>query len=151
MDVLSSADFNDTIIAEFRSRGGSVTGPLADLPLILVHHVGARSGTERVVPLVYFALVDGRWLIIASNGGSHTHPAWYYNVRSNPKVTVELGTETFQVIARELHGAWRSLVWPTIVEQSPAAGQFQRGTFRTIPVFMLTRESNESEEKCATC
>jgi deazaflavin-dependent oxidoreductase (nitroreductase family) len=140
MDVLSSADFNDTVIAEFRARGGTVTFPLADLPLILVHHIGARSGAERVVPLVYFALPDGRWLIIASNGGSHTHPAWYYNLRSNPRVTVELGTETFRVVAQELHGAPRSLVWPTIVAQSPAAGRFQRGTFRTIPVFMLTRD-----------
>jgi deazaflavin-dependent oxidoreductase (nitroreductase family) len=140
MNSLSPAEFNDKIVEEFRARGGYVKGSLADLPLILVHHIGARSGVERVVPLVYFSMSAGRWLIIASNGGSQTHPAWYYNLRANPRVAVELGTETFRVVVEELGVAARSLVWPTIVEESPAAAQFQRGTSRTIPVFMLTRD-----------
>jgi deazaflavin-dependent oxidoreductase (nitroreductase family) len=151
MDILSPADFNDTLIEEFRARGGSVTGPLADLSLVLLHHIGARSGRERVVPVLYFALPDGCWLIIASNGGSDTHPAWYYNLRSHPRVTIEIGAETCRVVAEELRGTQRSLVWPTIMEKSPAAGQFQRSTSRTIPVFMLTRECDGSEELCATC
>jgi deazaflavin-dependent oxidoreductase (nitroreductase family) len=140
MDKLSPADFNAKVVEEFRARGGYVKGPLADFHLILLHHIGPRSGIERVVPLVYFARPDGRWLIIASNGGSRTHPAWYYNLRANPRVTVELGTEVFRVVAEELDAQARCLVWPTIVEESPAAGQFQRTTPRAIPVFMLTRE-----------
>ena len=80
------------------------------------------------MPLVYFARSDGRWMIVASNGGSCTHPAWYYNLKSHPRMTVELGTDTFHVVAEELDTEARSFVWPTIVEQSPAAGEFQIGT-----------------------
>lgn len=140
MEGLGPAEFNSRIVEEFRARGGHVNGPLADLLLILVHHVGARSGIERVVPLLCFARPDGRWLIIASNGGSRTHPAWYHNLKANPRVTVELGTAVFTVVAKELDAQTRSLLWPTIVEESPGAGQFQSTTPRTIPVFMLTRQ-----------
>ena len=140
MGSLSRTVFNAGIVEEFRSSGGHLSGPLADLALILVHHIGAQSGKERVVPLVYFAQPDGRLAIIASNGGSPRHPAWYHNLKVNPKVTVEVGTERFQVVAKELDGAERSLVWPRIVEESPAAGEFQGRTSRTIPVFMLTRQ-----------
>jgi deazaflavin-dependent oxidoreductase (nitroreductase family) len=132
--------FNARIVEEFRARGGHVNGTLADLALILVHHIGVRSGKERVVPLVYFAQPDGRLVIIASNGGVPEHPAWYHNLKANPKVMVEVGTETFRVVAKELEGEERFLVWPKIVEESPAAAEFQRTTSRTIPVFMLTRE-----------
>jgi deazaflavin-dependent oxidoreductase (nitroreductase family) len=134
------ADFNTDVVDEFRAKGGYVDGSFADFRLILVHHVGARSGIERVQPLVYFARSDGRWMIIASNGGSITHPAWYYNLKRHARVTVEVGTERFWVLAEELDPEARSLVWPTIVERSPAAGEFQRAITRTIPVFVLTRE-----------
>ena len=133
-------EFNAAVVEEFRARGGYVTGPLADFTLILVHHIGARSGVERVVPLVYFPRSDRRWMIVASNGGSCAHPAWYYNLKAHPKVTVELGTETFRVVAEELDSEARSLVWPTIIEQSSAAGNFQRAIARIVPVFVLTRE-----------
>jgi deazaflavin-dependent oxidoreductase (nitroreductase family) len=93
-----------------------------------------------VVPLVYFAQPDGRLVIIASNGGSPRDPAWYHNLKASPNITVEVGTETFQVVAKELDREERTLVWPWIVAESPAAGRFQGQTSRTIPVFMLTRE-----------
>jgi deazaflavin-dependent oxidoreductase (nitroreductase family) len=137
---LSPTAFNARIVEEFRTGGGHVAGPLADLALILVHHIGARSGQERVVPLVYFVQPDGRLVVIASNGGAPGQPAWYHNLKANPKVTVEVGTETFQVVARELDGEERSGVWPRIVEESPAAGEFQVRTSRTIPVFTLFRQ-----------
>ena len=140
MAGLTPADFNANVVDEFRAKGGYVDGTLADFRLILVHHVGARSGIERVQPLVYFPRSDGRWMIVASNGGSSTHPAWYYNLKRQARVTVELGTERFWVLAEELDPEARSLVWPTIVERSPAAGEFQRAITRTIPVFVLTRE-----------
>jgi deazaflavin-dependent oxidoreductase (nitroreductase family) len=140
MDSPSPAEFNAEIVKEFRARGGHVSGPLADTPLMLVHQIGARSGTERVVPLAYLPQPDARFVIIASNGGSRRHPAWYYNLKANPKIMVEVGAETFQVVAEELDPAARSVVWPAIVEQAPAAGEFQSMTSRTIPVFILTRE-----------
>jgi deazaflavin-dependent oxidoreductase (nitroreductase family) len=140
MDSTSPARFNAEIVEEFRARGGHVSGPLAGTPLMLVHHTGARSGIERVVPLAYLPRPDGRFVIIASNGGSPGHPAWYYNLKANPKITVEVGAETFRVVAEELDTAARSALWPTIVDQAPAAGEFQNMTIRTIPVFILTRE-----------
>jgi deazaflavin-dependent oxidoreductase (nitroreductase family) len=141
MAILDQVEFNAQVVEEFRARGGHVHGELADFALILVHHFGARSGVERVMPLIYFTGSNGELMIIASNGGSSTHPAWYYNLKTHPRVTVELGAERFRVVAQELGSEARSLVWPTIVEQSPAAGEFQRTMTRIIPVFVLTREN----------
>jgi deazaflavin-dependent oxidoreductase (nitroreductase family) len=140
MDSPSPAELNAEVVEEFRAGGGHVSGPLADTPLMLVHHIGARSGMERVVPLAYLPQPDARFVIIASNGGSRKHPAWYYNLKANPEIMVEVGAEMFRVVAEELDLAARSVVWPTIVEQAPAAGEFQSMTTRTIPVFILTRE-----------
>ncbi len=140
MDSTSAAEFNAEIVAEFRAGGGRVSGPLAGTPLMLVHHIGARSGIERVVPLAYLPQPDGKFVIIASDGGSPRHPAWYYNLKANPKIRVEVGMQTFLVVAEEADNAARSALWPTIVDQAPAAGKFQEMTTRTIPVFILTRE-----------
>jgi deazaflavin-dependent oxidoreductase (nitroreductase family) len=140
MTRLDPIEFNAEVVEEFRASGGYAAGPLAEFPLILIHHIGARSGVERVVPLVFFTRRDGVLMVIASNGGSCSHPAWYYNLKAHPEVTVELGTERFRVVAEELDAEARSLVWPTIVEQSPAAGEFQGAITRRIPVFVLTRE-----------
>lgn len=136
----SRAHLNAEIVEEFRAGGGHVSGAFADTPLILVHHVGARSGIERVVPLAYLPLPGGGFVIIASDGGSQRHPAWCHNLRANPKITVEVGAETFRVVAEELDVAARGRLWPWIVEQAPSAGDFQNMTARTIPVFILTRE-----------
>ena len=99
-----SNGFNDRIIAEFRANGGRVSGSLAGTPLILIHHIGAKSGIERVTPLACNPQDDGRIVIVASNGGSPTHPSWYYNLKANPRIEVEVGTETFTVLAEELDG-----------------------------------------------
>ena len=85
---------------------------MAGTTLILVHHVGANSGIERVTPVAASLREDGRCVIVASNGGSLTHPAWCHNLRANPRIEVELGTETFTVLAEELEGPARAEVWP---------------------------------------
>ncbi len=97
MAILDQAEFNAQVVEEFRARGGHVRGELVDFALILVHHIGARSGVERVMPLMYFTGWDGELMIIASNGGSSAHPAWYYNLKAHPRVTVELGAERYRV------------------------------------------------------
>jgi deazaflavin-dependent oxidoreductase (nitroreductase family) len=123
---------------------GRVGGPWAGTTLILIRHIGAKSGIERVTPLGCFPQADGRYAIVASNGGSPTHPDWYYNLKANPKIRVELGTQTFLVVAEELDTAARSVLWPAIVGQAPSAGKFQEMTTRTIPVFILTREGRRA-------
>jgi len=135
-----ASDFNAAIIAEFRANEGRVGGLLAGTPMILIHHIGARSGTERVTPLACNPQPDGRIAIVAANGGSPAHPAWYYNLKANPRITVEVGAQTFTVVAEELDGAARAGLWPTLIAESPAIGEHQARTARQIPVFMLTRQ-----------
>ncbi|HUN78686.1 MAG TPA: nitroreductase/quinone reductase family protein, partial [Solirubrobacteraceae bacterium] len=75
----SPADFNAKVIDEFRANEGRVGGMFASMPILLLHHTGARSGTERVNPVAYHE-DDGRYVIIASKGGAPSHPAWYHNL-----------------------------------------------------------------------
>ena len=113
------AGFNAQVVAEFHTHRGRVGGVLARTRLLLLHHVGAISGVERIVPLAYLELPDGSLLITASNGGAPTHPAWYHNLKANPSTTVEVGAESFGVDAHELDAADRARHWPTIVERAP--------------------------------
>jgi deazaflavin-dependent oxidoreductase (nitroreductase family) len=131
---------NDEIIAEFRANGGRVSGSLAGTPMILIHHIGAKSGIERVTPLACNPQDDGRIVIVASNGGSPTHPSWCYNLKANPRIEVEVGTETFTVLAEEPDGTARAGLWPKLIAASPSIAEFQAKTTRQIPLFVLTRE-----------
>jgi deazaflavin-dependent oxidoreductase (nitroreductase family) len=135
-----SSDFNTKIIEEFRANQGRVGGSLADTPMILIHHIGAKSGTERVTPLACNPRPDGRFAIVASNGGSPAHPAWYYNIKAHPRITVELGPQTFTVVAEELDDTARAELWPKLIADAPDLGEHQAKTARKIPVFMLTRQ-----------
>lgn len=135
------SDWNTRIIEEFRANEGKVGGQFEGYPLILIHHIGARSGTERVTPLGCFPQSDGRFAIIASNGGAPTNPDWYYNLKAHPEINVEFSTETFAVAVMELEGAERETVWADVVIAAPGAAEFQNETTRTIPVLLLTRIS----------
>jgi deazaflavin-dependent oxidoreductase (nitroreductase family) len=134
------SDWNDKVIAEFRANGGRVGGPFEGAPMILIHHVGAKSGTVRVAPLVYFPQDDGSMVIIASKGGAPTNPDWYHNLRANPVFDVEVGTETFPVRATEVVGEERDAIWEKVVAERPGFGEYQQKTTRTIPVLRLVRE-----------
>lgn len=133
-------DFNTQIIKEFRANEGRVGGPFEGAPMILIHTVGAKSGQERVSPLVWFPQDDGSLVIIASKGGAPTHPAWYHNIKANPTFEVEVGTETFKVDAEELQGEERDRVWAAAVAERPGFGEYQEKTTRLIPVLRLTRQ-----------
>ena len=134
-----SSEFNENVIAEFRANGGRLGGDLATTMIILIHHIGARSRTERVTPLAYGTHPDGRLVIAASNGGALTHPAWYRNLKEHPVIDVELGTQTIPVLAEEVPDAEHAALWPKLVAASPALGEFQAKTARRIPLFTLTR------------
>ena len=86
-----ASDFNTKIIEEFRANQGRVGGQLAGATMILIRHIGARSGIERVSPLACSPQGDGRFAVVASNGGSPTHPDWYYSLKANPGIKVEVG------------------------------------------------------------
>jgi deazaflavin-dependent oxidoreductase (nitroreductase family) len=135
-----ASDFNTKIIEEFRANQGRIGGLFAGTPMILIHHIGAKSGVERVTPLACSPQGDGRFVIVASSGGSPAHPAWYHNLKAHPRIKVEVGTETFTVLAEELDDAARAALWPKLVAEAPAIGEHQAKTTRQIPVFMLTRQ-----------
>jgi len=136
----SGSDYNATIIQEFRANGGHVGGPWADTPMLLIHHIGAKSGTKHVTPLAYFPHPGGRFVIVASNGGSPAHPGWYHNLKANPVIKVEVGSQTFPVLAEELDGTARAELWPKLVAEAPTLGEHQGRTTRQIPVLMLTSQ-----------
>lgn len=129
-------EWNKAIIKEFRGNAGKVGGPFEGAPLLILHTTGAKSGKERVNPLMY--LPDGdRSFVFASKGGAPTHPDWYYNVVANPTVTVEIGTETFNATARVLEGDERDRVWKEQKQLYPQFAEYEAGTTRTIPVIAL--------------
>ena len=131
-------EWNKQVIAEFRANGGKVGGQFTGAPMILVHHTGARSGVERVSPMVYFPDGD-RFLIVASAAGSPKNPDWYHNLKARPEVTVEVGTETIPVVVEELPPAERDEKWAEITAVAPGFAEYQKKTSRTIPVLALTR------------
>ena len=139
-------DFNDRVIREFRENDGQVGPPFEGAPMILVHHKGAKSGTERVTPLMWFDDGSGRFVIVASKAGAPDNPAWYHNLKANPDITVEVGhgpsarTETHQVHAEELTGDERDGIWKDITSKNEGFAGYDRKTqgIRTIPLFALT-------------
>lgn len=142
-----ASDYNTKIISEFRANQGRVGGMWAGTTLILIHHIGARSGIEHVTPVACSPQAGGRFAIWAANGGSPTHPNWYYNLKAHPRITAEVGPETFTVLAQELDGTaraelWQKLVaeWPKPVAGSPDLGAAQAKTTRQFPVILLTRQ-----------
>jgi deazaflavin-dependent oxidoreductase (nitroreductase family) len=134
-----TSDFNARIIEEFRANGGSVGGALHDTTVILIHDIGAKSGVERVTPLVCSPQQDGDYVIVASNGGSPSHPSWYHNLRANPRVEVEFGNERFSVLAQELTGTRGAEEWQKLLAASPSLADYAAKTTRRIPVLLLTR------------
>jgi deazaflavin-dependent oxidoreductase (nitroreductase family) len=131
-------EFNRKLIEEFRENGGKVSGMFAGAPLLLLTTTGARSGQPRVAPLAYTTDND-RLVVIASKGGAPTHPDWFYNVRANPDVTVELGAEAFPARATILQGAERQRLFNQMAAQMPNFAEYQRNTTRQIPVIVLER------------
>ena len=131
-------DWNQKVIEEFRANAGKVGGYFEGAPMILIHHVGARSGTERVSPLVY--LPDGDDMVIAATkGGAPTNPAWYHNLKAHPRILAEVGTETLPVEATEVTGEERDDFWRRLVEMRPGFAEYETKTTRVFPMFRLTR------------
>ncbi len=133
----SPADFNAKVIDEFRANDGRVRGMFENMPLLLLHHTGAKSGTAYVNPLAY--LRDGdRYAIFASKGGAPENPAWYYNLKAHPDASIEVGTGTLDVRATEAEAEERDRLYATQSERSPQFTEYQANAGRTIPVVVLT-------------
>jgi deazaflavin-dependent oxidoreductase (nitroreductase family) len=134
--VASEHERNQEIIDEFRANDGRVGGHFEGRTLLLLHSRGARSGAERVNPLMYLAL-DGSYAVFATNSGYANHPGWYHNLRAHPSASVEVGTRAVDVTAREAEGQERARIWARQVEVAPAFAELQAKTSRLIPVLLL--------------
>lgn len=129
-------DWNQKVIDEFRAGGGRAGGVLEGMPLLLLHHTGARTGTGRISPLAYQA-VEGGYAIFASKGGAPTNPDWYHNLVANPETEIEIGTETLAVRARVAEGAERERIWSKQKENFSNFAEYETKTSRRIPVVVL--------------
>jgi len=134
---MSMADFNTQVITEFRENSGRVGGMFESMPLLLLHHVGAKSGEERIAPLAYLE-DNGRYAVFGSKGGAPEHPAWYHNLLAHPETRIEVGGETIEVTASEARGAERDRIYAEQAARVPQFGQYAENTERKIPVILLT-------------
>lgn len=129
-------DFNASVIEEFRANGGTAGGMFEGMPLLLVHNVGAKSGTEFVTPLVYLADGDN-WVIFASKGGAPNNPGWYHNLKAQPEASIEVGSDTVDVTAEEATGDERDRLYSIQEAQQPQFAEYAQKTERKIPVIVL--------------
>jgi deazaflavin-dependent oxidoreductase (nitroreductase family) len=130
-------NWNAQIIAEFRANAGKVES-FGDAPMVILHSTGAKSGLVRENPLV--ALVEGDDMyLFASKAGAPENPDWYHNLKANPKVAIEFGTERFAAEAVEVTGTERDEVYARQVVAQPGFGDYEKATTRVIPVFRMVR------------
>lgn len=136
-------DFNARIIAQFRANGGEVEHFGRDL--VLVHHKGARSGVERIAPVMGIREGDDVWLIAASKAGAPDNPAWYHNLLAHPETRIETADDGDVLVqVTELSGAARDDAWSRFTARSEGFRQYEAKTSRTIPVLALTRRPETS-------
>jgi deazaflavin-dependent oxidoreductase (nitroreductase family) len=124
-------------IAVWRASKGRLMGRMQQMPIGLLHHVGRKSGKERVTPVIYLA-DGGDLVIVASKGGADANPAWFHNLLATPDAEIELrGGETRRIRARHATDAERDAYWPRLVEKYSRYADYQRATDRVIPVVVL--------------
>jgi deazaflavin-dependent oxidoreductase (nitroreductase family) len=132
-----TSEYNAKIIAEFRASKGRVGGKWEETPLLLLHHIGSKSGVSRINPVAY--LPDGsRYLIWAANGGAPNHPDWYRNLMARPDTRIEVGSRTVDVLAAEATGEERERLFARAAERYPQLVELARSTDRVVPMIVLT-------------
>jgi deazaflavin-dependent oxidoreductase (nitroreductase family) len=137
---------NDQVIKEFRANEGKVVealgGVFRNTELLLLHHIGAKSGAEYVVPLA-FMRDGGAYILLAANGGRPHHPGWYYNLLAHPGTRIEVGTQAIKVRARETAGAEREALAARGRTETAPFGRFEQTTARRIPIVVLDPVSGD--------
>jgi deazaflavin-dependent oxidoreductase (nitroreductase family) len=139
--MFTAAEYNAKVIDEFRANEGRVGGIWEGTPLLLLHHVGANSGASRGNPLGYLS-DGGRFLVFASNGDAPDNPDWYRNLKAQPNVTIEVGSETIDVVAEEATGEERERLFALGADRFPQLADYARTTDRVIPVIVLAPRSS---------
>jgi len=129
---------NGKIIGKFRANDGKVGGYFQNATLLPLHTTGAKSGKERVNPVGYFR-IDGKLMIVGSYRGANVDPAWVHNLRAHPRAHIEIGTDSYDVEARELPRDERDTAFADVVKTAPVFADYQSKTERMIPVFELRK------------
>jgi len=133
-------DFNTPIIEEFRANAGKVGGNFGGAPILLLHSTGAKSGKERVNPMMYRKAGDDI-AVFASKAGAPTNPDWYHNLVAHPEATAEIGTDTVSMVARVTKGDERTEIWEAQKKEFPGFADYETKTTREIPVVILKRKA----------
>jgi deazaflavin-dependent oxidoreductase (nitroreductase family) len=133
----TAAEYNAKVISEFRANSGRVGGAWEGTPLLLLHHMGAKSGVTRVNPVAYLP-DDTRYFIWAANGGAPQNPAWYGNLKAHAATRIEVGSETIDVVAEDATGDRRERLFAKAVERYPELAEIARKTPRVVPMIVLT-------------
>jgi deazaflavin-dependent oxidoreductase (nitroreductase family) len=121
----------------YRSTGGRLGGKVAGAPVLLLDHVGRKSGKRRTTPVLY--MTDGEDLVIVgSRGGSDATPAWWLNLQAAPATTVQVGGQRRRVVARQATRDERTQLWPGLTAMYPDYDVYQSRTEREIPVIVLS-------------
>ncbi|HLN42235.1 MAG TPA: nitroreductase family deazaflavin-dependent oxidoreductase [Acidimicrobiales bacterium] len=131
-------DFNAPIIEEFRANGGKLGGNFEGAPILLLHHRGAKTGKERVNPVMYRPVGDSM-AVFGTKAGAPTNPDWYHNLVAHPDTVVEVGTDTVPVVARIADDAERATIWEAQKREYPGFADYEKMTSRQIPVVILER------------
>lgn len=130
------SDWNTGIIEEFRANDGEVAG-FEGKPLLLLHHRGARTGVERVNPLMYQRVGDS-YAVFASKGGADTNPDWFHNLKANPDAKIEVDGARVDVKARVAAGGEHTEIWERQKREFPQFADYEEKTSRErIPVVVL--------------
>lgn len=147
MDFLGLADRNWPILRRmaaahttvYRTTNGVIGRRFPGIPpMLLLEHVGARSGIHRTTPLGYFTDGDDV-VVVASKGGHPRHPDWYHNLRAHPNVVIQVGGERRRVRAEVADARAHARLWPMAVRAYPGYRTYQKRATRQIPLVILRR------------
>lgn len=129
-------DFNDALIAEYRATAGNVSGPYAGAELLILHTIGAKTGSPQVCPITY-RKEEGIYYVFASAAGNPRNPAWYHNLVAHPDTVIEVGDAAIPVHATEIYGEERTEIYDRHAAKYALFTTYLAKATRTIPVIAL--------------
>ena len=132
--------------AVYRLTGGRLLGRVAGMPVLLLTTTGRRSGRARTTPLTYFEVGEDI-VVVASNGGEDSAPAWWLNLCAQPEATITVGTDTHPVTARAVTAEEHERLWPMITAAHAGYAGYARRTSRPIPVVLLARTKENAPSR----
>ena len=132
----SPTDWVRDQVEKIEAAGTTEAVDIMGMKVVLLTMRGAKSGKIRKVPLMRVEH-NGVYVAVASRGGAPTHPVWYYNLKADPKLTLQDGTVTKEFVAREIEGEEYDEWWQRSVAAYPPYAEYQTKTSRKIPQFVL--------------